>query len=154
METGKVEKLNPLMAGMGFIGDAMNVSSAIMGYNNQIENGENPAIAAMTSAFDFTMGEVFYGSVMANAGIVGGIGASLAGIAIGSAADLTFKHMRNTSEKLSQGSENLKTLGSGHFDMTQAGYTMRQRSLNAIRNNGARLSSAFGNEARNYYLGL
>ena len=41
--------------------------------------------------------------------------------------------------------------GSGHFNMTEAGYTMRQRSLNAIRNNGLNLNSALGNEARQYF---
>ena len=44
-------------------------------------------------------------------------------------------------------------LGSGHFEMTEAGYTMRQRSLNAIRNNGINTQSALGNEARTYYRG-
>ena len=55
---------------------------------------------------------------------------------------------------MAKGYNDVKGLGSGHFDMTEKGYTMRQRSLNAIRSNGANLNSAFGNEARNYYLGL
>lgn len=41
--------------------------------------------------------------------------------------------------------------GSGHVNMTEAGYTMRQRSLNAIRSNGMNLQSVLGNEARQYY---
>lgn len=42
-------------------------------------------------------------------------------------------------------------LGSGYFDMSQAGYTMRQRSLNAIRSNGLNMQSTLGNEARQYF---
>ena len=34
--------------------------------------------------------------------------------------------------------------------MTESGYTMRQRSLNAIRSNGMNIQSALGNEARQY----
>ena len=41
--------------------------------------------------------------------------------------------------------------GSGYVNMTDAGYTMRQRSLNAIRANGLNMNSVFGNEARTYY---
>lgn len=43
-------------------------------------------------------------------------------------------------------------LGSGYVNMTDAGYTMRQRSINAIRANGLNLNSVFGNEARTYYM--
>lgn len=42
-------------------------------------------------------------------------------------------------------------LGSGYAPMSQAGYTMRQRSINAIRQNGLNLQSVLGNEARQYY---
>ena len=41
--------------------------------------------------------------------------------------------------------------GSGYVNMSEAGYTMRQRSLNAIRQNGVNMNSVLGNEARNYY---
>ena len=42
-------------------------------------------------------------------------------------------------------------LGSGYFNMTDTGYTMRQRSLNAIRSNGLNTQSVLGNEARTYF---
>lgn len=41
-------------------------------------------------------------------------------------------------------------VGSGHFNMSQAGYTMRQRAMNQIRSNGQNINSVLGNEARNY----
>lgn len=42
-------------------------------------------------------------------------------------------------------------LGGGYAPMSEAGYTMRQRSLNAIRQNGLNVQSVLGNEARQYY---
>lgn len=41
-------------------------------------------------------------------------------------------------------------VGSGYFNMSGAGYTMRQRAMNQIRSNGQNLNFVLGNEARNY----
>ena len=41
-------------------------------------------------------------------------------------------------------------VGSGYFNMSGAGYTMRQRALTQIRSNGQNVNSVLGNEARNY----
>lgn len=137
----------------GFVGDAFNVVSAVGTMKASQEEGDHIAVSAAKGAVDFAAGEMFYGA-MANGGLASGLGGSLAMAGISVAANLTAQHMENTGAKLGQGSENLKGIGSGHFDMTSAGYTMRQRSLNAIRSNGANINSAFGNEARNYWLGL
>jgi ABC-type xylose transport system permease subunit len=40
--------------------------------------------------------------------------------------------------------------GSGHFNMSNAGYTMRQRSVEKMRSTGMNINSVLGNEARNY----
>lgn len=40
--------------------------------------------------------------------------------------------------------------GSGHFNMSNAGYTMRQRSIEKMRSTGMNINSVLGNEARNY----
>ncbi len=40
--------------------------------------------------------------------------------------------------------------GSGRFDMSNAGYTMRQRSIEKMRSTGMNINSVLGNEARNY----
>ena len=53
-------------------------------------------------------------------------------------------------------SKDLKYVGSGHvggsgrFDMSNAGYTMRQRSIEKMRSTGMNINSVLGNEARNY----
>lgn len=138
----------------GFVGDAFNVMSAVGTFKTSQEEGDHIAVAATKGGIDFVVGEAFYGGMATEMGLAGslGMGFVAAGISVG--ANLAAKHMENTAEKLGKGSEAVKGLGSGHFDMTQAGYTMRQRSLNAIRANGANINSAFGNEARNYYIGL
>ena len=137
----------------GFVGDAFNVMSAVGTMKASQEEGDHIAVSAAKGAVDFTVGEMFYGA-MANGGLMQGLGGSIAMAGISTGANLIAQHMENTGQKIGQGTENLKGIGSGHFDMTSAGYTMRQRSLNAIRSNGANINSAFGNVARNYYLGL
>ena len=58
---------------------------------------------------------------------------------------------QNNAQQMGKAYASNGKLGSGHFNMTEAGYTMRQRSLNAIRNNGLNLNSVLGNEARQYF---
>ena len=41
-------------------------------------------------------------------------------------------------------------MGSGYFNMSGAGYTMRQRAINQLRANGQNVNAVLGNEARNY----
>ena len=137
----------------GFVGDAFNVVSAVGTMKASQEEGDHIAVSAAKGAVDFAAGEMFYGA-MANGGLASGLGGGLAMAGISVGANLMAQHMENTGQKIGQGAEGLKNIGSGHFDMTSAGYTMRQRSLNAIRSNGANINSAFGNEARNYWLGL
>lgn len=138
----------------GFVGDAFNVVSAVGAFKASQEEGDHIAISATKGAADFVIGETFYGAMASEMGLAGSLGMGFVAAGFSMGANLTAKHMENTAEKLGKGSESVKALGSGHFNMTQAGYTMRQRSLNAIRSNGANINSAFGNEARNYYLGL
>lgn len=57
----------------------------------------------------------------------------------------------HTAKTMAKGYDHRGKLGSGYFEMTNAGYTMRQRSLNAIRSNGLNVQSALGNEARSYF---
>lgn len=71
------------------------------------------------------------------------------GVTIGTS--LAGAWSQNTTQKMKQGYRMKGKLGSGSFNMQEAGYTMRQRSINAIRMNGQNIQSALGNEARNYY---
>ena len=143
-----------LTVGGGFLGDAFNVSAAVGAFTTSQDEGDHIAISATKGVANFAIGEMFYGGMATEFGLMGSLGMSAlyAGATVG--VNLSAKYMENTGQTIGKGSESLKGLGSGHFDMTQAGYTMRQRSLNAIRSNGANINSAFGNEARNYYLGL
>lgn len=130
----------------GFVGDAFNVWSAASTFNQSQEEGDHIAISASKGAMDFVIGETLYGA----AGFKGmGLG-----ILATTGSSLLAEHLKHGAELQGAGIEANKSIGSGHFNMSQAGYTMRQRSLNAIRSNGANINSAFGNEARNYYLGL
>ena len=138
--------------GFGFVQDAFNVSSAVSSFKNTTEDTGNPVTGVMAGGLDFVLSEAMYG---APSTLAGGIGVGLAVTGLNIAGNLAAKHMENTAQKLGQARNALTGgIGSGHFNMTQSGYTMRQRSLNAIRSNGANINSAFGNEARNYWLGL
>lgn len=64
------------------------------------------------------------------------------------------KKWEHNAQVMTQAYRQRGKLGSGYFEMSQAGYTMRQRSLNAIRQNGLNTQTALGNEARMYYRGV
>ena len=150
--TGQVAGAGAIVT--GFVGDAFNVASSAAVFKNSQEEGDHIAVSATKGVIDFAASEAFYGSVAAKGGLVGGFAASAGMMAVTTGATLAAKKMEHNAEVMGKGYESVKGLGSGHFDMTSAGYTMRQRSLNAIRSNGANINSAFGNEARNYWLGL
>ena len=153
MQINKVKVPTGALIG-GFVGDAMNVAGGIGTFQKSQEEGDNFGISVAKSVIEFGAGEIFYGAMANAGGIAGMLKGGIAMAAVTTGANLAAKHMENTATKLGEASKNLTALGSGHFNMTQTGYTMRQRSLNAIRSNGANINSAFGNEARNYYLGL
>lgn len=135
---------------MGFIGDAINVGSAIGTYNTSRKEGDNFAVSVLKGGTDFILGEIAFGAATT---LAGGLAFTALNIGISTAGNLAFKHLEHNAQMTGRQINNLTNgLGSGHFDMTQSGYTMRQRSLNAIRSNGTVINSAFGNEARNYYL--
>lgn len=138
---------------MGFAFDGLNVLSAGTTFKNSLDDGDNPVVATTKGIIDFGVSEAFYGA-MGNGTLKGGLVGMAATTGISVGAGLVASSMQNTGSVLGKGSEEAKYLGSGHFNMTQAGYTMRQRSLNAIQSNGANINMAFGNEARNYYIGL
>lgn len=145
----------------GVIGDVINVGIAIGDYNNARERGASKTGAAAQAFASFAWGEMYYGGMSSflNDKVFGwagkysgiptiitmaGIGIAQAGIgALGVASEHTTKTMRSAYAMRGK-------LGSGHFNMSEAGYTMRQRSLNAIRSNGLNTQSVLGNEARTF----
>lgn len=169
------------LAGYGLgaaIGDVVNVGWSIKDFADQKSQGANTATALTKSVGSFLSGEVYYSSVnkyigapigkaitgglkglgvkQGVAGVIGGAAsfAATIGFTLGQVGvSLEGAHMQNTTDIMSKAYGSRGKFGSGHFNMTDAGYTMRQRSLNAIRSNGLNTQSVLGNEARNYYRG-
>lgn len=163
-----------------FIGDAVNIYSTVKGFQNMKKSGESTAVALGKSAGSFLAGEMYYSSLnmhlgskvagkvtgaLARKGLEGGIkGIAAQGLGMAASfavtmapallqtgAQLSMAYMENTTRIMNNAYAQRGRFGSGHFDMTEAGYTMRQRSLNAIRQNGLNTQSVLGNEARTYY---
>ena len=118
-------------------GDAMNVIGGVTDYKHARSEGNSKTVSLAKAVGTFA----FYEALGAYA-----IPFTLvqAGTSIASAV------WQNNAQQMSKAYASNGKLGSGHFNMTEAGYTMRQRSLNAIRSNGMNLQSALGNEARQY----
>ena len=120
------------------IGDALNVVGGIADYSTARKEGNNRAVslakAAGTFAFYEALGPWAIPLTLVQAG-----------------TSITSAVWQNNANQMKKAYSSNGKLGSGYFDMTQAGYTMRQRSLNAIRSNGMNLQSALGNEARQYF---
>lgn len=160
------------VAATGFnVGDAVNVYFAGSDYKHARQEGNSKAVSLAKAAGSFAWGEFFYGG--ASSVISGGI--SKVGTAIGSktlasgfangaltmgatigltalmaSGQIASAVWQNNANQMKKAYSSNGKLGSGYFDMTEAGYTMRQRSLNAIRSNGINIQSALGNEARQY----
>ena len=148
------------------IGDAMNVSFAYSDYKGARNEGNSRAVSAAKSVASFAWGEFYYGGVskVIGKGIeklgVKGLAAGALNM-IGTMAITMIPAViqgvgaagEHTTQQMGQGYNHRGSFGSGYFNMTEAGYTMRQRSLNAIRSNGLNTQSVLGNEARTYYRG-
>lgn len=137
------------------LANAVLVGSAMKSANEQ---GENPVTAGLTT---YSTNKFLYGTADAAIGAAASkLGlpnpAGLASMLAIQGAQLigaaSINDMQNTGKVMGQAFNQRGKFGSGHFEMTKAGYTMRQRSLNAIRQNGINVQSALGNEARNYML--
>jgi len=153
-----------------FVGDAVNVIGAVGDYNYAREQGNSKAVSVAKAAGSFVFGEAVFGgasSAITNTatkvfgagklgtamGVAGNVGMMAAYIGVTAGTKLISASAQHTAKTMNQAYRNKGKLGSGYFEMTQAGYTMRQRSLNAIRSNGLNTQSVLGNEARTYYRG-
>lgn len=152
------------IAARGFnVGDAMNIGFGVMDYKNAREEGNNRGVSLAKAAGTFAWGEFFYGG--ASSAISGGLtkvgisglangaltmGATIGLTALMASGQIASAVWQNNAQQMAKGYASNGKLGSGHFNMTESGYTMRQRSLNAIRSNGMNMQSALGNEARQY----
>lgn len=147
-------------------GDAINIAFAASDYNTARQEGNSKAVSVAKAAGSFAWGEFFYGGMnraiggaVAKIGIKGvAAGALTMGATIGITALMTGGQVmsvmsEHTTKTMNNAYAQRGRLGSGHFEMSEAGYTMRQRSLNAIRSNGLNTQSVLGNEARTYFRG-
>ena len=149
-------------------GDVINGVMAISDFKNAREEGNGIIKSAAKAGISFAWGEFFYGGL--NDAVTAGVKAGLKSVGIKesaagilgmpitmgvmlapAAAQLAGANMQHTGQVKSNMYRQKGKLGSGYFNMTDTGYTMRQRSLNAIRSNGLNTQSVLGNEARTYF---
>ena len=134
MATGAMVKT--VLKGANF-GDAMNIIGGVADYKTARSEGDSKAVSVAKAIGSFAFYEAL-GPWAIPFTLV------QAGTSVASAV------WQNNAQQMDRAYNSNGKLGSGHFNMTEAGYTMRQRSLNAIRSNGMNLQSALGNEARQY----
>lgn len=119
---------------------AFNVYGGVSEYKDARAQGNNKAISLGKAVGSFVVGEAL-GWAMLPVSV------------IPAAAQIGVMAGQHTGKSMANAYNRRGKFGSGHFDMSEAGYTMRQRSLNAIRQNGMNINSTLGNEARTYYRG-
>ena len=139
---GKIAQTNAGKIAFGALNVGLSTSQSINVYKESREEGDSKAVSLLKGVGDFA----FWGLLgnYALPWIVVSVGAK-ALPTITTAGGKIQEQYANTVYK------SAGKLGSGYFDMSQAGYTMRQRSINAIKNNGLNVNSVLGNEARTYY---
>lgn len=146
------------------VGDGLNLAFGVVDYKAAKEEGNSKSVSVAKAVGSFAWGEFFYGGINRTvSSAVGKMGLGTVASGILTAGTTIALTMLPTAVQLAQaaGEHTTRTmtgayaqhgrLGSGHFNMSEAGYTMRQRSLNAIRSNGLNTQSVLGNEARTYF---
>lgn len=139
MGTLKSRMLTKWTAG-AVIGTGLEVGLGTIGtISMSRKQGDNFAVTAAKTGMDF-LASAYLGPV-----------GSLAYVGITAGYDMMLQTSKQNAELQKQmkytGSGRV---GSGTFNMSGAGYTMRQRAINQLRANGQNVSSVLGNEARNY----
>lgn len=152
------------------LGDAINVVAGVSDYKNARQQGDSKPVSLAKAAGSFAWGEMLFGGVgagiekgVAAAGLTGGkaVAATMGGnlafmaayMAVTVAPQIATTMWEHNTKTLAKGYNQRGKLGSGYFNMSEAGYTMRQRSLNAIHSNGLNTQGVLGNEARQFYRG-
>lgn len=147
------------------VGDVINTAIGVSEYQDAREQGDSRSKAIVKAGASFAWGEIFYGgmtSAITNSlekGLhmsKGAAGLASIPVTIGlmmmpAAATIAGAATQNGSKTRTKAWANRGYLGSGYFNMSEAGYTMRQRSLNAIQSNRLNTQSVLGNEARTYF---
>ena len=139
MGTLKSRMLTKWTAG-AVLGTAMEVGLGTVGTIKwSRQQGDNLAVTAAKTGMDF-VASAYLGPI----GTIAYFGAT-------AGYDMFIQSSKQNAEYQKQmkytGSGRI---GSGSFNMSGAGYTMRQRAINQLRTNGQNVNSVLGNEARNY----
>ena len=137
---GKAANAAKGVGAMSLAFDAFNVIGGVSDYKAAREEGDSQAVSIAKAVGTFAMYEA-----------LGGWGIAVTAVQVG--GTLLNASGEHTTKQMAQAYNNAGKFGSGYFDMSKPAYTMRQRSLNAIRNNGTAIQSALGNEARTYFRG-
>lgn len=120
-------------------GTVMDVVGTIGTFSESRKQGDSAAVTVGKTAMDFATGALL------------GWKAQLLYFGATAGYDLLVGTSKQNAELQKQmkytGSGRV---GSGYFNMSGAGYTMRQRAINQLRSNGQNVNSVLGNEARNY----
>lgn len=122
------------------IGSALEVGLGTVGtIAGSRQQGDNFAVTVAKTGLDFATGALL------------GPAASLVYFGTTMGYDMMMQGAKQNGELQKQ----MKTtgsgrMGSGYFNMSGTGYTMRQRAINQLRSNGQNVNSVLGNEARNY----
>lgn len=134
--TGAVTSATGISAGQ-MVWAGMNTMGAVASYKNAEREGKGVPASMAIAARDFAIGEIFgwYALPIFMAPTM-----AKTAIALGE---------RNAA--IQSGYYASKGRLGGGFNMSEPAYTMRQRSLQAMQNNGQNLSTVFGNEARSFY---
>ena len=157
-------------SGFGFP-DALNAYFAVSSYKQSRDEGKGVGISAAKAAGSMVWNEMYFSTMnqsidnfiskapgLRNLKGFGKVGANMALMMVPTLISAGIRASGAIAEQntkaMEQGYAQKGKLGSGYFDMSEAGYTMRQRSLNAIRSNGLNTQSVFGNEARTYFRGV
>lgn len=150
------------------IGDAFNVWGAASDYKMAREEGNSRGVSIAKAAGSFAYGEAVFGGMssaisdglaktalskgaQAKLGMGLNVGVMAAYIGVTAGAQLISAAGQHNAKVIGDAYSSKGKFGSGYFEMSQAGYTMRQRSLSAIHNNGLNTQSVLGNEARTYF---
>lgn len=123
---------------MNAFGNVMNVVGATSTFSESRGKGDSVPVSVAKTVGDFAFYEMLGGWGMAYAGVK-------AGVSIAAGTSKMNAETLKQATPLGSG-----RVGAGYFDMSQAGYTMRQRALNQIRNNGQQINSVLGSEARTF----
>ena len=139
MGTLKSRVLQPITAG-AVIGTVMDVGFGTIGTTvDSKKQGDSAPVTVAKVATDALAG-AFLGPVAS---------------AVYFGATIGYDMMMQTAKQNGELQKKMKytgsgRVGSGYFNMSGAGYTMRQRAMSQIRSNGQNVNSVLGNEARNY----